>query len=121
VFFLRARFPGPGLSSSLEELEFRMGKNLYVGNLAYGAEDEMLRQLFEQFGPVESCEIKIDRETGRSRGFAFVMMGTDDAAQKAISTLHGQPFMNRALVVSEARPRPEGGGGFRRPQQRDRY
>lgn len=97
-----------------------MGKNLYVGNLAYGADDEMLRQLFEQFGPVEGCEVKIDRETGRSRGFAFVMMGTDEGAQKAISTLHGQPFMNRALVVSEARPRSDDGGGFRR-QPRERY
>ena len=94
-----------------------MSKNLYVGNLAYGATDEMLRQLFEQFGPVRTCEIKIDRESGRSRGFGFVEMTSETDAQKAIDALHGQPFMSRALNVSEARPRPVGSGagrGFRR-------
>jgi cold-inducible RNA-binding protein len=90
-----------------------MSKNLYVGNLAFGATDEMLRQLFEQFGPVDKCEIKIDRASGRSRGFGFVEMSSETDAQKAIGALHGAPFMNRALNVSEARPRPVGNGSGR--------
>ena len=98
-----------------------MGRNLYVGNLAYGVTDDELRELFEQFGAIDSINIIADRETGRSRGFAFVKMVTDDDAARAIEGLNGHSFMDRALVVDEARPRGEGGGpggpggGRRRP------
>jgi RNA recognition motif-containing protein len=92
-----------------------MGKNLYVGNLVFAATDEMLRRLFEQFGPVESSEIKFDRASGRSRGFGFVMMANEADAEQAVAALHGQPFMDCQLVVSEARPRQDSGGmGLRR-------
>jgi RNA recognition motif-containing protein len=86
-----------------------MGRNLYVGNLAYGATQENLRELFEQFGAVDSVDVISDRETGRSRGFAFVKMVSQEDATKAIDSLHGRFFMERVLVVDEARPRGEAG------------
>ena len=86
-----------------------MGRNLYVGNLAYGATEENLRELFEQFGAVDSIDVISDRETGRSRGFAFVKMISQEDAAKAIDSLHGRSFMSRVLVVDEARPRSEAG------------
>jgi RNA recognition motif-containing protein len=87
-----------------------MGKRLYVGNLSYGTTDEALRQMFEAHGTVTSAQVIMDRETGRSKGFGFVEMNSDQEAQAAITALNGQQIDGRSLTVNEARPR-EGGGG----------
>ncbi|TAL15763.1 MAG: RNA-binding protein [Aquabacterium sp.] len=92
-----------------------MGNKLYVGNLAYSIRDEDLNQAFSQFGGVQSAKVMIDRETGRSKGFGFVEMGSDAEAQAAIQGLNGQALSGRAIVVNEARPREERPGGFRSP------
>ncbi|MEO8122911.1 MAG: RNA-binding protein [Burkholderiales bacterium] len=89
-----------------------MGNKLYVGNLAYAVRDEELQQAFGQYGSVTSAKVMMDRETGRSKGFGFVEMGTDAEAQAAISGLNGQALEGRAIVVNEARPREERPGGF---------
>ena len=92
-----------------------MGSKLYVGNLSYGVSSSDLEQLFSQHGTVQSAEVISDRETGRSKGFGFVQMGSDDEAQAAISALHGQEHDGRALTINEAKPRedrPRGGGGY---------
>jgi cold-inducible RNA-binding protein len=88
-----------------------MGKRLYVGNLPYTTSDSDLQQLFEQFGTVASAQVVMDRDTGRSKGFGFVEMGSDAEAQAAIDGLHGKENGGRTLTVNEARPKPEGGGG----------
>lgn len=91
-----------------------MGKKLYVGNLSYGVDSSQLEQLFSAHGTVQSAEVISDRETGRSKGFGFVEMGSDEEAQAAISALNGQDHDGRALTVNEAKPRedrPRGGGG----------
>ena len=88
-----------------------MGSRLYVGNLAYGVTSSDLEQLFAQHGQVQSAEVVSDRETGRSKGFGFVQMGSDDEAQAAIAALHGQQHEGRALTVNEAKPREDRGGG----------
>jgi hypothetical protein len=92
-----------------------MGNKLYVGNLAYTVRDEDLNEAFSQFGAVSSAKVMMDRETGRSKGFGFVEMGSDAEAQSAINGLNGQPISGRAVVVNEARPREEKPGGFRSP------
>ena len=89
-----------------------MGNKLYVGNLAYSVRDEDLQQAFAQFGSVSSAKVMMDRDTGRSKGFGFVEMGTDAEAQSAINGMNGQALDGRALVVNEARPREERPGGF---------
>ena len=89
-----------------------MGNKLYVGNLAYSVRDDSLLQAFSQFGNVSSAKVMMDRETGRSKGFGFVEMGTDAEAQAAINGMNGQPVDGRAVVVNEARPREERPGGF---------
>ncbi len=92
-----------------------MGNKLYVGNLAYSVRDDSLLQAFSQFGNVTSAKVMMDRETGRSKGFGFVEMGSDAEAQAAINGMNGQPLEGRAVVVNEARPRedrPGGGGGY---------
>ena len=89
-----------------------MGNKLYVGNLAYSVRDDSLLQAFSQFGTVTSAKVMMDRETGRSKGFGFVEMGTDAEAQAAINGMNGQPVDGRAIVVNEARPREERPGGF---------
>ena len=88
-----------------------MGRRLYVGNLPYSATEEQLTELFGRAGKVESVRVMRDMATGRARGFAFVEMATDEDAQKAISQFHEQQMEGRALVVNEARPKPEGGFG----------
>jgi cold-inducible RNA-binding protein len=88
-----------------------MGKKLYVGNLNYGVSDADLEQLFAAHGTVESAQVIIDRDTGRSKGFGFVEMKTDQEAQAAIAALNGQDSGGRALTVNEARPKTEGGRG----------
>ncbi len=92
-----------------------MGNKLYVGNLAYSVRDQDLQDAFSQFGAVNSAKVMMDRETGRSKGFGFVEMGSDSEAQAAINGLNGQPVAGRAVVVNEARPREERPAGFRSP------
>jgi cold-inducible RNA-binding protein len=93
-----------------------MGKKLYVGNLGYDVNDADLSQLFGQHGTVESASVIMDKATGRSKGFGFVEMSSDQEAQAAITALNGRDHSGRALTVNEAKPRPEGGnrgrGGF---------
>lgn len=91
-----------------------MGKRLYVGNLSYSVTSPDLQQLFSQFGQVTNATVMQDRETGRSKGFGFVEMSTDQEAQAAIDGLHNTQQNGRPLTVNEARPkedRPRGGGG----------
>ncbi len=97
-----------------------MGKKLYVGNLGYGINNSSLEQLFAEHGTVASAQVIVDRDTGRSKGFGFVEMGSDSEAQAAINAMHGKSVEGRNLTVNEARP-PEkrgfgggggGGGGF---------
>jgi hypothetical protein len=89
-----------------------MGNKLYVGNLSYNVRDDDLQQAFAQFGAVSSAKVMMDRDTGRSKGFGFVEMGTDQEAQAAINGMNGQNLDGRAVVVNEARPREERPGGF---------
>jgi len=89
-----------------------MGKKLYVGNLSYSVDNNELQDMFAPHGTVESASIITDRETGRSKGFGFVEMGTDQQAQTAIDALHGKEVGGRSLTVNEARPREERSGGF---------
>jgi RNA recognition motif-containing protein len=87
-----------------------MGKKLYVGNLSYGTGDGDLERLFTAHGRVESAQVIMDRDTGRSKGFGFVEMGSDEEAQAAIAALNGKEVDGRSLTVNEARAREEGGG-----------
>ncbi len=92
-----------------------MGNKLYVGNLPYGVRDNDLEQAFAEFGQVTSAKVMMDRDTGRSKGFGFVEMGSDAEAQAAANGLNGQSLGGRAIVVNEARPmepRPPRSGGF---------
>ena len=92
-----------------------MGQKLYVGNLSYNTTSSDLEQLFSQHGTVQSAEVISDRDSGRSKGFGFVEMGSDAEAQAAITALNGQQHDGRTLTVNEAKPRedrgPRGGGG----------
>jgi cold-inducible RNA-binding protein len=88
-------------------------KNLFVGNLSFQTTDSELQALFEQFGEITRVQIMTDRDTGRSRGFGFVEMASDEAAAKAIEALNGTELGGRALNVNEARPKPEGKSGGR--------
>ena len=96
-------------------------KNIFVGNLDFGATEESVRSLFEAYGAVERVNIMRDRDTGRSRGFGFVEMANESEAERAISALNGSNISGRTLNVNEARPKPDrgprpaggGGGGFR--------
>jgi RNA recognition motif-containing protein len=100
-----------------------MGAKLYVGNLSYSVMEEQLQRLFSEHGSVVSARIITDKFSGRSKGFGFVEMGSDQEAEKATTALNGTEFEGRSIVVSEARPQqprePRGGGG--RPPRRDRY
>src|ERR1700741_3245513 len=88
-----------------------MGRKLYVGNLAYGVTDADLQQMFNQHGNVESAQVIMDRDTGRSKGFGFVEMKTDQEAQAAIAALNGVDSGGPTLTANEAKPRTEGGRG----------
>jgi RNA recognition motif-containing protein len=88
-----------------------MGSKLYVGTLSYNVDNSTLEQLFSQHGTVQSAEIIQDRDTGRSKGFGFVQMGSDEEAQAAIAALNGQEHDGRNLTVNEAKPREDRGGG----------
>ena len=88
-----------------------MSKKLYVGNLAFQTTSQDLQQLFAQAGTVESASVIEDRDTGRSKGFAFVEMSTEDEAAAAIEQFHGREVAGRTLTVNEARPRENRGGG----------
>ncbi|MBN9341729.1 MAG: RNA-binding protein [Comamonadaceae bacterium] len=92
-----------------------MGNKLYVGNLPYSVRDNDLEQAFSAFGAVTSAKVMMERDTGRSKGFGFVEMGSDAEAQAAINGMNGQPLGGRSIVVNEARPmepRPPRSGGF---------
>jgi cold-inducible RNA-binding protein len=90
-----------------------MGKKLYVGNLTYGVTDSTLEQMFAAHGTVQSAQVIMDRDTGRSKGFGFVEMKSDQEAQAAMTALNGKEVEGRALTVNEARPKTEGGRGDR--------
>jgi RNA recognition motif-containing protein len=91
-----------------------MGKKLYVGNLTYGVGDSDLEQMFAAHGNVQSAQVIMDRDSGRSKGFGFVEMGSDQEAQAAIAALNGKEMDGRTLTVNEARPREDrGSGGYR--------
>jgi RNA recognition motif-containing protein len=94
---------------------------LYVGNLPYNTTEDDLRNLFSQYGGVDSVAVITDRETGRSKGFGFVEFGNDAEARSAIQALSGQEYGGRALTVNEARPKTAGGGGGGGGRGRDRY
>ena len=113
-----------------------MGKKIYVGNLAFTSTEESITNLFSQHGTVDSCRLITDRDTGRSKGFAFVEMSSSEEATSAISGLDGKEVDGRALKVNEARPKAEGfssdrsgsrssfgssGGGFGAPRRRSSY
>jgi cold-inducible RNA-binding protein len=87
--------------------------NIYVGNVNYQATEEMLRNLFEQFGEVSAVKIITDKVSGRSKGFAFVEMTNDDEAKAAIENLNGKEFSSRELTVNEARPKENNGNSSR--------
>ncbi|HEV7504086.1 MAG TPA: RNA-binding protein [Thermoanaerobaculia bacterium] len=87
-----------------------MGRKLYVGNLAYGVKDSDLQDLFSAHGTVDTAQVIMDRDTGRSKGFGFVEMSSDQEARAAISALNGKEVDGRNLTVNEARPKEEGGG-----------
>lgn len=95
-----------------------MGKKLYVGNLSFSVDSDSLANLFAQYGTVDSAKVITDRDTGRSKGFAFVEMSSSEEANKCIESLNGQDHQGRALNISEAKPqeprgnRGGGGGGF---------
>ena len=90
-----------------------MNLKLYVGNLPFGASEEDLRKLFAEAGAIQSVKIVTDSYSGRSRGFGFVEMGSQAEAEKAISLVNGKTFMERTLIVSEAKPQKKRGGEFK--------
>jgi cold-inducible RNA-binding protein len=99
--------------------DFKMSTKIYVGNLSYEADNASLDQMFKPYGTVASAQVIMDRDSGRSKGFGFVEMGTSDEAKAAIGALNGTEINGRAVTVNEAKPRedrPRSGGG-----QRNRY
>lgn len=97
-----------------------MGRRIYVGNLSWDTTEEVIREVFADFGEVRYAKVVTDRETGKSRGFGFVEMGTDAEAAHAISAMHGQPLDGRSLTVNEAKEREDRGGGGGGPRNADR-
>ena len=114
----RRDFGSPGCgdnrcASGAVDFKEKKLKNLFVGNLSFQATENDLRALFEPFGEIASIRVMTDRDTGRSRGFGFVEMATEEAAQQAIGALNGKQADGRALTVNEARPKPERTGSTR--------
>jgi RNA recognition motif-containing protein len=97
-----------------------MNLKLYVGNLSFGASEEDLKKLFSEAGEVQSVKIVLDSYSGRSRGFGFVEMTSKAEMEKAISLINGKAFMDRTLIVSEARPQKNKGGEFKGRRDRNR-
>lgn len=123
---LRSRFLGGSARPAVRRIELALRqrnaeaervKNIFVGNLSFSTNEDELRQLFEPFGQVDRVSIMTDRDTGRSRGFGFVEMASNEDGEKAITALNGSQIGGRTLNVNEARPKTErgggGGGGFR--------
>jgi hypothetical protein len=108
--FPGATLPRRGGVVPLFPWEAQMGKKLYVGNLTYGVTDSTLEQMFAAHGTVQSAQVIMDRDTGKSKGFGFVEMGSDQEAQAAITALNGQQVEGRSLTVNEAKPREDRGG-----------
>jgi cold-inducible RNA-binding protein len=102
----------------MEEKE--MNLKLYVGNLSFGASEEELKKLFSEAGTVQSVKIVTDAYSGRSRGFGFVEMASEAEAEKAVSAINGKTFMDRTLIVSEARPQKKKGSDFKGRRDRNR-
>ncbi len=99
-----------------------MATNIYVGNLPFNTTEAAVRELFDDYGTVETVKLITDRDTGRPRGFGFVEMATNSEAEAAIAALHEQEFGGRALTVNLAKPREErGGGGPRRSNNNPRW
>ena len=96
-------------------------KNIFVGNLDFAVTDSSVRSMFEQYGTVDRVNLVTDRDTGRSRGFAFVEMSNTEEADRAIAGLNGKDLSGRALNVNEARPKTQGGGGFGRQRRESRW
>jgi len=88
-------------------------RNIFVGNLTFGATEDAVRSMFEAYGPVDRVSIVTDRDTGRSKGFGFVEMPNDSEGDAAINALNGRELDGRNLTINEARPKSEGGGGNR--------
>jgi len=86
-------------------------KNIFVGNLSFGATEDAVRSMFEQYGQVDRVSLITDRDTGQARGFGFVEMSNDAEAERAISELNGRELDGRALNINEARPKADRGGG----------
>jgi cold-inducible RNA-binding protein len=103
----------PRFARTIERQKEFIVKNIFVGNLDFAATESSVRSMFEPYGAVDRVHLVTDRETGRSRGFAFVEMSNTDEADRAIAGLNGANFEGRALNVNEARPKGEGGGGGR--------
>jgi cold-inducible RNA-binding protein len=102
----------PGLARTIErQKRVKEVKNIFVGNLDFAVTDSSVRAMFEQYGTVDRVNLVTDRDTGRSRGFAFVEMSNTQEADRAIAGLNGADFEGRALNVNEARPKGQGGGG----------
>jgi RNA recognition motif-containing protein len=97
-----------------------MNLKLYVGNLPFGVSEEDLQKLFSEAGVVQSVKIVMDAYSGRSRGFGFVEMAAKEDAEKAIALINGKTFMERTLIVNEARPQKNRGGDFRGSRDRNR-
>jgi len=97
-----------------------MNLKLYVGNLPFGVSEEDLQKLFSEAGVVQSVKIVMDAYSGRSRGFGFVEMAAKEDAEKAIALINGKTFMERTLIVNEARPQKDRGGDFRGRRDRNR-
>src|SRR4051794_14014426 len=106
---------GPGRGRRVPFLfqEAQMGKKVYVGNLSFDTTDSMLEQMFGEYGTVQSAQVIMHRDAGRSKGFGFVEMGSDQEAQAAIAALSGKQVGGRTLTVNEAKPREDRGGGGR--------
>jgi RNA recognition motif-containing protein len=99
------------LPAQLKDRKSEEMKNIFVGNLDFAATDSSVRAMFERYGTVDRVNLVTDRDTGRSRGFAFVEMSNTEEADRAIAGLNGASFEGRALNVNEARPKTQGGGG----------